>query len=825
MVAFRITLVAIAIAFAKAFPDCIHDAPDLRSERVRLLDNGLVSQSYSHATNTAPGARLFEPSNAEPVRIVFDFTGLTQNGAYCAQYGDTIPNYRVAGETLQCGQFDVITQEKINILRTKYLEPAVARVRQFVKVEPITGNLQVPSSSGVCGDTPIPTAHKSNGVANADLIVYLSAARLGGFTFAFSSPCRWDQNQRVVIAKMNVDPGKMFWSATDATQNEQKQRVIVHDLFHLLGVSSVEMFRGSNKNIVFKRGKQVAMSVLPGVQQFVRSYTGCSTLEGAEFEDETDHYGESQPSLSSASHWERRVWHDDIMTAYYDEKISGLTLTFLNDINVGYSTNPAAAEPMYWGRGMGCGVHNNLCNTESGGLGRLFCPDVSDYSSTCTYDFGGIGYCATERYLDGCTLIQPYGNRHCDEEGPETDDDLKYPYTFATDSRCLDTIGVHRTDLQPYAATNAEPRCIQSRCAGGKVQFKVPNSGTYATCDYEGQRVATPGTAYNGDVVCPDPVAFCRSFGIEVSAPTPQTPAPPQSAAPPQTGAPPPTSTPPTASPATPPASPSTPTSPAFTPQPPAVPPASTPQPPAAPPGAQPVTPQPSAPQPSTHQPPGPAPPLTPPATSNHPGNPPPPQPTSGSPSSTTSAPQPQGPVNTPVPAPNSPTPSDQAPPSTQPPGVAQNFTVVASVVIRGDLFATLSMYPDAWSAVEEAVAFDLGEALNVDASRIRIFSLRVGSLICNFTVDTTTQADAVKISTSLRGLTGSSASLPRTTRTYQTADPAADDLTIVSTAAAFAGDDNADTNSDLSSALEVKTTIVAAAVMALFVFLGLSSP
>jgi hypothetical protein len=269
------------------------------------------------------------------------------------------------------------------------------------------------------------------------------------------------------------------------------------------------------------RGHNVAVSTRPTVLSFTQTYFNCSALLGAEFENE------GGATLSSSSHWERRIWFEEAMTASYGSQISGLTLAFLQDINVGYTIDRSKAEPMFFGHNAGCGMHQNLCTTTLGGQGTLFCNASADSTTeTCTYDFGAIGTCvAAVPYLDSCDMVMPETDKQCSLTAAGKPDDVKYPNTYSPTSRCFQGIGVRRADFTPSPADG--PRCLVAQCAGGQVMFQVPNNATYAVCGAAGSLAAVPGSEYVGQVVCPAAAAMCEALADVEAVILPTTAVPP----------------------------------------------------------------------------------------------------------------------------------------------------------------------------------------------------------------------------------------------------------------------------------------------------------
>jgi hypothetical protein len=217
------------------------------------------------------------------------------------------------------------------------------------------------------------------------------------------------------------------------------------------------MFRGDDKTTVNKRGKDVAVVQTPHVKSFARAYTGCQTLEGAEIEDE----GQGA-TLSRGSHWERKVWFEEALTTTGGTKVSVCHLrSWLTSTSATRST--PMGENMIFGKGHGCGIHSNKCNTVGSGKDRYFCvedPNNGGKTNQCTWDLKSVGFCAVDVWPDefpplhryftdtrrggpkyiGYPYVIEYANRHW-IPATETDDDLRFPYVFEANSRCWDGVG------------------------------------------------------------------------------------------------------------------------------------------------------------------------------------------------------------------------------------------------------------------------------------------------------------------------------------------------------------------------------------------------
>ncbi|CAJ0605505.1 unnamed protein product [Cylicocyclus nassatus] len=101
----------------------------------------------------------------------------------------------------------------------------------------------------------------------------------------------------------------------------------------------------------------VYMIVTPKVRQEARNHFGCPTLEGAEVENQGD-------SGMRASHWEKRVFENEAMSAVTTQvyAVSRVTLALFEDSGW-YQVDYDKAEDMSWGKGLGCVFAKKSCLT------------------------------------------------------------------------------------------------------------------------------------------------------------------------------------------------------------------------------------------------------------------------------------------------------------------------------------------------------------------------------------------------------------------------------------------------------------------------------
>lgn len=237
---------------------------------------------------------------------------------------------------------------------------------------------------------------KNNGV-NADFILYISAINTEhcniSNTVAFASYCQLEsKHNRPVAGYVNICPQSVSSKQSDV---HSALATLKHEILHALGFSAglyaffvdsngdplterdkrtgkppfnseINMYepstkivqRFTRKNWMISNGeidREVTMMVTPAVVKEVRRHFNCSTLEGAELEDQ----GEIGTKLT---HWEKRVFENEAMTGTYTQNsvFSRITFAFLEDTGW-YKVNYSNAEDLTWGKNLGCDFAKKSC--------------------------------------------------------------------------------------------------------------------------------------------------------------------------------------------------------------------------------------------------------------------------------------------------------------------------------------------------------------------------------------------------------------------------------------------------------------------------------
>jgi Leishmanolysin len=141
---------------------------------------------------------------------------------------------------------------KIDWYKNEILPATAAFWSSTLSVVPVSGNLRITSgeldSFSYCGDaefSEVPNEHKSDGVADTDLILYVSGSASERFcpdrTLAVAVPCNFDQFDRPTAGSINVCLSNIILNSDGTASPEVRQDYIdvsIHEVAHVLGHSS-----------------------------------------------------------------------------------------------------------------------------------------------------------------------------------------------------------------------------------------------------------------------------------------------------------------------------------------------------------------------------------------------------------------------------------------------------------------------------------------------------------------------------------------------------------------------------------------------------------
>ncbi|RUS77878.1 hypothetical protein EGW08_014352, partial [Elysia chlorotica] len=236
----------------------------------------------------------------------------------------------------------------------------------------------------VCGDIVIPHSHLevgnrifqptvSRGVKDADFVLYVatipSEKCRENQTIAYAAHCQQEDGlDRPVAGYFSICPNSI---STSRQNQQQLLSTMKHEILHALGftaglyafyrddqgyprsprnsitgrpfIGPNGMFKYSpnvirevtRSNWVQRSGvtqRRALMMVTPRVTEEVRRHFNCSTLEGAELEDQG-------LEGTAITHWEKRVFENEAMTGTYTQNsvISRITLAMMEDTGLVHS--------------------------------------------------------------------------------------------------------------------------------------------------------------------------------------------------------------------------------------------------------------------------------------------------------------------------------------------------------------------------------------------------------------------------------------------------------------------------------------------------------
>ncbi|KAE9036495.1 hypothetical protein PR003_g6984 [Phytophthora rubi] len=418
------------------------------------------------------------------------------------------------------------------------------------------------------------------GVEDSDFLLYIRSATTdycGTRTLAYASSCQKDQYDRPTFGMVNFCPEMISTAAGDY---ESQVATAMHEMTHALGFSAqffplmrhpdgtprtprdangkpptyrtgtcpngspIDYYVEPSANTVqhsTERGHVVAKMVTPKVAAFVQSHFNCSSLTGAEIEQQDD-------SGCLGSHWEERIFEPEYMSPVdsFRNVFSALTLAFFEDSGW-YRAIPSAAERLHFGENRGCAFATEKCiNPDTGApvVADHFC--TSNNAESCSVDAGSRSVCSIStghsipreyRYFPGaptkggddfadfCPINVGYTFGDCSNAA-----NLVFPAktkinilgeSYCPNCKCTATTLRSADSTNWLVNSRRQTGCYAMRCiADGStdpsksiIEFTIPRSNTkdsiVVNCTSKGAQLAVPG--FSGLLTCPDPSVICDS--------------------------------------------------------------------------------------------------------------------------------------------------------------------------------------------------------------------------------------------------------------------------------------------------------------------------
>jgi len=351
--------------------------------------------------------------------------------------------------------------------------------------------LRIPESQeSMCGGLTIPSAYRTNGV-NADMVFFVTTESSYTNFLAWSRACKLlSSTGRPVVGQVNFNTNSM----TEVSFTSDLMTV-VHEMTHALGFSNSlfgNFVNPASVGTTTLGGNTYSYLNVEPLTSKLRSYFGCSNLPGAILENQGG-------SGSAGSHWERRIFGDEYMTASQinDQRVSALTLALLESTGW-YQVDYTMADPFYFGQGEGCGFLSSC------GAYKEYC---SGSAEGCSFHGQAGAYCGADSFSDNCPYMRAYSNRDCTNSANRGSATLSGEF-YGYGSKCFSGT------LYPSGGLSAsQPYCFQYSCSAkstGGYQLNVYVGSATGVCTAKG-RIAVSG--YSGSLNCPDTNIYCTTVG------------------------------------------------------------------------------------------------------------------------------------------------------------------------------------------------------------------------------------------------------------------------------------------------------------------------
>jgi len=399
-------------------------------------------------------------------------------------------------------------------MKNNLAPPVISFFQAALKVKyPVIGNLKLSTSTKtICGGATPQVLY--TGIATDYVIFYDTTTDDEGSWVADSYACSLASGtKRPLIAKTLINLALFGPANENVLLHEKNTYLLLHEMTHTFGFSSslYPYFLDENgvrrtghiKNGTLDGASCVIINV-PPLTERLRTFFGCSSLEGAYMEN-------SGSDATAGGHFERRQFAFEAMTSglIYQQSYSQFTLAMLEGSGW-YVPDYSMVDPYWFGQGQGCAFLNQSC-TSTGFDFDEFC---TGSSRGCTVVGRGGGSCSSDTRSNDCRFVHPNVNYDC--ENYNASSNARFPtletYGRGNGSKCFTG-----TLSSKSSTTTMTSFCFKPTCQGTGLNTTLTiQVGTQnVTCKAEG---AIKVSGYYGNINCPDPLTFCSTVG-KVSCP------------------------------------------------------------------------------------------------------------------------------------------------------------------------------------------------------------------------------------------------------------------------------------------------------------------
>ncbi|ESL05225.1 surface protease GP63 [Trypanosoma rangeli SC58] len=466
-------------------------------------------QAYTVATKE-------DRSDWKPIRIKV-FTEDLKNGTpgserYCEKRWERRPDF--LGHNMPCTADDILSEQKKQLYEKTIIPEAVKLHAERLLVRPMAEGVVMREGPGEpCTYFTIPAGHKTDGVPDADMVIYAAAGPSSSNIPAWAATCLKSSDSRPSVGAMNFNPRHM-------TDTAWSVRVAAHEMAHALGFTEESIGSKSITSEEGVRGVRRKMVTGENVKARAVAHFNCSSLKGMELENDDD-AGVHRKML----HWEERSARDELMAptvgaGYY----TALTLAVFADLGY-YRVDWSMAEPMSWGNSTGCDFLTKKCK-DTHDLAKtyphMFCNKTDKTTLHCSSDRRHVGTCTAE--IDDF-MWSPLGNDACPVVSTHFyDSSFRTIYSRCTDasvinlpgsltgsgSWCLDVEALQVKNGGGGGDNKIEGVCAEVQCEGGAVKVKHLGADAFVPCPEGGAiEVVSNARVQGRRLKCPKYTEVC----------------------------------------------------------------------------------------------------------------------------------------------------------------------------------------------------------------------------------------------------------------------------------------------------------------------------
>lgn len=304
---------------------------------------------------------------------------------------------------------------------------------------------------------------QKQGIKHKDFVLYVSSLQTQHCeetkAVAYASYCQQEHSlDRPIAGFANICPSEL---QNDSRHYASLLATIKHEIFHALGFSAglyafyrdtlgrpltardtfglpqynndTNLYQWNNRVVKTVEREdwetmhglmkhQVQMIVTPKVKREVRRHFKCSSLEGAEVENQGT-------TGTRWTHWEKRLFENEAMTGTYTQNpvFSRITLALMEDTGW-YRVNYRMSENLDWGKQLGCTFAKRSCrswmktkiNTNEPPSPFCFQTKQTPLHTRCTHSKDAVALCNLKKYSEFLPKEYQYFNHLATNDSPET---------------------------------------------------------------------------------------------------------------------------------------------------------------------------------------------------------------------------------------------------------------------------------------------------------------------------------------------------------------------------------------------------------------------